>query len=195
MAIDINNREARSGRLQREDNRFVNMAGKSGLRTEDELSTFIHEGFAWCVDVDGSLLASGSLLLLGVTGDKEVHFLGINGLWSSGDIRYTLYEAPTVTANGAALSPCALNRPLADTSTMTIYSGPTVTENGNGTKVGGAFLPGTGVGVNLQSVSGGIAGGRVLKKNTKYLIEITNESAITASYGINFTWGEANYDV
>lgn len=192
MAIDINNREARSGRLQREDNRFVNMAGKSGLRTEDELSTFIHEGFAWSVDADGPLLAAGSLRLLGVTGDKEVHFLGIDGLWSSGGIRYTLYEAPTVTANGAALVPYALNRPLADTSTMAVYSGTTVTDNG--TKIGGAFLPATGVGVNTLSVSGGIAGGRVLKKNTEYLIVIVNESATTATYGINFTWGEADYD-
>ena len=189
----VQNRSMRSGRFIREDNRFTNVAGKSGLKTEDELKSFIHEGQAFGIDADGTLLNAASLLLLGITGDREVHFLAIEGDWSAGGVRYELFEEPTTTADGTPVTPYALNRALVNAATLSVYSAPTVTDDG--IKIAQKYIPSTGVGGNVQAKFGGIAGGRVLKKNTKYLIKLTNESGDTVTHGHYFVWGEALYDV
>ena len=75
-----------------------------------------------------------------------------------------LYEAPTTTANGTALTVYNRNRNSANTPLATVYSGPTVTAVGTLLDV---ELAGSG-----QKVGGESRGGLewILKSNTKYLI-------------------------
>lgn len=193
MAIDINNREARSGRMQREDNRFVNVVDKGGLKFISEANSFVHEGVAFGIDIDSTLVNGASIYLLGVTTTKEIHFEQVTGDFSTGGIRFELFEGTVTTAGGAAVTAYALNRASSSAQTMVVTAPVAGDITSTGTKIGGAFLPLTGSGAHIQPASGGMAGGRVLKTGTKYLIKITNESGATVSYGIGFVWGEPEY--
>lgn len=160
-----------------------------GLVHYDELQHAIHKGEAFAFDAEGSIPANTSIYLMGITGAKEVHFDSFSGDFSQGNIRITLLEDGTTSANGTLQTPYRLNRVIPATNTLILYTAPTVLTDGN--KMSGRFLPLSGGGANTAPRSGVIAGGRVLKPNTKYLFKITNTDANTANvYGINFTWYE-----
>ncbi|MCW8932205.1 MAG: hypothetical protein OQL19_18470 [Gammaproteobacteria bacterium] len=183
-------RLADAGRYYTPTGKIVSIVDEvGGLVVIDEVISNIHSGFAFGIDASGTLAASSSLVLLGDVGDKEVHFNQIDGNFSQGNIRITLYEAPTITANGTPLTPYALNRANIQANTIQVYSAPTVTANG--TSIGSKFLPLSGGGANTQPVNGSIANSRVLKRNTKYLMVITNETTNdTVDFGVNIVWTE-----
>jgi hypothetical protein len=161
-----------------------------GLIFIDELKAAIHRGEAYGYDAEGSIPANTSLLFLGVTGSKQLHFDEFLGDFSKGNIRITLYEDTVTSNNGTAVTPYGLNRAKVIAPTMTLYATPTVTSNG--TKVAGKFLPLSGAGSNTNPQNGGIAKGKVLIANTKYLFVIQNTDANTAvSFGANFIWSES----
>ena len=154
-----------------------------------ELQSAIHNGIAFGVDWDGTIAGSSSLILLGKATTKDIHFHILEGRFEKGDVRISLYEAPTTTANGTQIITVAnLNRNFTDTNTLSIYLAPTVTLNG--TKIGGSFDPLAGLGSGTQSSKLGVAGGRVLKKNTDYLIVVENLDTASVSAGLDFIWAE-----
>ena len=159
------------------------------LGTVTELNNAIHDGKAYSFDVDGTLLLTSSMTLMGRVVDKEVHFHELEGEFQKGAIRITLYEAPTTTADGTLITAHRnMNRNYSDASNMLLYSEPTVTDTGS--KVASAYAPLTGGGANTQPSQRAIAGGRVLKKNTDYLIVIENLDNADCTYGIDYIWSE-----
>jgi len=159
------------------------------LGTTTELNTAIHEGKAYSLDKDGTIALESSISLLGRVSDKEIHFHSFGGNFQKGKIRISLYEAPTITADGTPITAQTnLNRNFADTSNMLLFDTPTVSDNG--LKISGTFVPITGSGANTESSSPSVAGGRVLKKNTDYLIVVENLDNASCAYGINFIWAE-----
>lgn len=164
---------------------------ESGFAVYEEHTHAIHKGQSFGFDTDGSIAAGASVLFLGKTGAKQIHFDAFNGGFSLGGIKIELFESPTTTADGTAQTPYRLNRAIVNTETMGLYATPTVTANG--TKIGGVFLPASGGGANANPTEGGVASGRVLKENTNYLFKVTNTGAVTAiTYGIVFEWHESD---
>ena len=159
------------------------------LATSNELQTAIHNGIAYGTDWDGTINGENSLKFLGKITTKDVHFHVLEGSFEKGDIRISLYENPTITADGTAVTTIAnLNRNFSDDNTVSMYLTPTAT--GNGTKIGGSYVPISGLGSGVQSSKAGVAGGRVLKKNTNYLIVIENLDTFAVKGGLTFIWDE-----
>jgi hypothetical protein len=162
-----------------------------GVTIITENTRAIHDGEEFSIDADGTLLKAATLKLLGITGDKQVHFDEFFGKFSQGAVRISLYEAPTITANGTPILPVCSNFEIDNTAELAVHSNPTTTANG--TFKAKVYLPRTGGGANVSGAEGGIAGGRVLKRNTAYLFLIENLDAnVDNVYGINFTWHESD---
>ena len=165
-----------------------------GIAVYNEQQEAIHNGRAFSYDSEGTIAAGESVYLLGVTGDYQVHFDTLSGLFEAGGIRVGLYSAPTVTSNGTEHTPVNMNFASSNVSSMALYSGPTVTDIG--TFKAQMFLPATGVGVNIQPTVGGIAGGRVLAANTSYIIKIENTlDTGTTDFGLTFEWHESDVEL
>jgi len=159
-----------------------------------ELQRAIHDGRAFSLEADGQLTAvTPTLDFLGVTGDKQIHFDSLGGLFSQGGVRISLYEAPTVSANGTPVTPTNMNFASTNTSSMAIYSGPTITDPG--TRKVSPYFPATGVGVNVSPANASVANGRVLKANTQYLFRVTDEAAVTIGYGVTFIYHESDVEL
>jgi hypothetical protein len=88
---------------------------------------------------------------------------------------YTLYEAPTTSANGTAITPRNRDRNSSNTATTAIYSGPTVT--GVGTLLLVAPIVNASKGIDIFSSDDII----ILKANTKYLIRFVSTAGSNIS--------------
>jgi len=97
-----------------------------------------------------------------------------------------LYEAPTVTDNGSALTIVNLNRVSASTSTATAFSDPTVTDDG--TLLLTYMIPAGGV---PKAVGSSVRQDTevILKANTKYVFKFTPD-ADNVSAGLVAAWFE-----
>ena len=116
---------------------------------------------------------------------QTAHFRGIAVQSDGGPFNVDLYESPTVTDNGTALTAYNNNRNSSTTPTLATYYGSTTSANGN--LLEGFLVPGT----------RGVAGREVseewiLKLSTTYLILITNNTsgAGTSDFVITFMWYE-----
>lgn len=162
----------------------------NALTVVTETNRAKHDGTDFSVDAEGTLIRATALVILGVTGSKQVHFDEFIGRFSQGNVRISLYEAPTVTANGTPISTTCSNFEQNNPSQLAVYSTPTVTTNG--VRKALVRLPLTGGGANVSGAEGGIAKGRVLKRNTQHLFIIENLDAnVDITYGLNFEWHES----
>lgn len=107
-----------------------------------------------------------------VANDEGIQILLIlNGydahtVWAAqagGDALVHLYENPTVSANGASLTPFNVNRNYPNNSGVAAYSGPTVSDNG--IELLSQFLPGG---------SGGNADGGAIRTGTEFILNGAN---------------------
>lgn len=198
MFRDIDTIDPETGRILKEDNTVINLAdiiatatdATGGIYVNNEMQHAIHSGNAYSFDYDGTLGATSSLYFMGVTGAKQIHFDSIHADFQKGGVRLWLYEAPTTTADGTAQTGVNMNFASIKTSTLSLFAAPTVTSNG--IKKISHFFPLTGVGVNVAPQTGDVAGGRVLKQNTKYLFRIENTDSSACTFGINFIWHDDN---
>jgi hypothetical protein len=99
---------------------------------------------------------------------KLYHFLPRGA--SEAEVIWYLYEAPTVSANGTAMTAFNRNRNSAFTSDLEHYHTPTVTTVGTLISTDHA---GSGRGTGGEARSEEF----VLKNNTKYLLRVTNQTA------------------
>lgn len=118
---------------------------------------------------------------------KRIHMLIV--ISSAPGSTITIFEAPTVTANGAAMTAINNERNSANTATLLVFKSPTVTVNGTQLDI-----EEIGSGSTAGKFSGATSNDRnenefVLKQNTKYLIQ---EVALAASTDITtkFIWYE-----
>lgn len=104
-----------------------------------------------------------------------------------GNCELLVYEATTVSANGAVLATVSKNREVLGTGQTLMYDGPTVT--GAGTLLLSQYVPG---GTRGTAAGGGWGESEwVLAPNTNYLVRITNRaggSGIQLSVGLG--WSE-----
>ena len=155
-----------------------------------ELNSGVHEGVAFSITSYNTALANaGTLVMFGMTGVKEVHFLGVDFTTNAGGWLIELYEAPTITANGTLQTPINLNFESTNTNGMTLYSGGTVSANGTLKLSKHLHSVGTGS-ANRVDTSGSLSSGMILKKNTSYMFRITNNSGATNPYEVTLEWVE-----
>jgi len=137
----------------------------------------IHKGHAFSLgdfDTDVDTGAGAGLYLIQTT-EKSPH-MEIS-LIASAALTFTLYEAPTISANGTALVPRNRNRTLigyGETSYTKIYLTPTVSANGTLLSIGRIQAASTGP---SQDGGGGTKRGEwILAPSTKYLLTVVPDA-------------------
>ena len=156
----------------------------------NELSSGVNEGTAYSITAyNGALATATSVLMFGFTASKVIHFQSLDVSISAGGWTVEIFEAPTVTANGTLLTPINLNFETTNLSNMTLYAAGTVSANGTLKLSRHIHVSGTGS-ANRVSSEVGLPAGIILKKNTKYMFKITNNSGSTAAYEAALTWLE-----
>lgn len=156
--------------------------------TEIELiHLMVHDGRVFLASHRTDAVANDdSLTALVITGSKSVHLDAVCNL--GGDFYIDVYEDATLSDNGTEIDVVNAARYSDNTPVASIYHTPTITDNG--TRIRMLYESGGRTG-NAQ---GGAGGGEVrapeivFKKNTNYLIVITNKSgsAKPASFDISF---------
>lgn len=144
----------------------------------------IHEGITWLAsDIEVALADATSIkLLIRTPADLEVHMA--IGFAVVGDFTYQFFEAPTTSADGAALTPVNRNRRFGTSSNTLVFRDPTV--SANGTLLRELAFPG---GQRNNATLGGGSGTEwILKPSTDYLIDLLNlsGSASLASVEVNY---------
>ena len=103
----------------------------SATRTESVMHDKIHAGEAFDVSTTfAAVAAAASRNFIVGNGSKQLHSLFIAASGAGADLTLELYESPTITSNGTALTP--VNRRLASikTSGASFYHTGTVSDNG-----------------------------------------------------------------
>lgn len=149
----------------------------------------IHEGHHYFIQNYIEVAGSGVLNHTFLTGAKDVHMtFSVSGA-DAGLILQT-YEGATGDDNGTSITPLNNKRASTNLSTVTVRENPT-----NTAVVGATLLRATRIGTGgavAQRVAGNIQRGNeaILKKNTKYLIRITNLSSSANNISYDYSWYE-----
>ena len=162
-----------------------------GVRTSSELQSAVHDGNMFSFTNNGTITSGASLILLGRTTSKQVHFDGFNMDISQGAFLVEMFEAPTVTTTGTIQTVVNRNRASTIVATMSLYTGATV--SANGTLLANDKLLHVGSGTKILSGTATIDDGWILKVNTDYIIKLTNQAASATSYNAKFAWHEPSY--
>jgi hypothetical protein len=150
-----------------------------------EVHAHIHKGTFFPAGLASAALAgSASLELFVITpasGTHHVRFAATVG----GESRAALFEATTVSANGAAITPQNRNRLSGNSASGQYFSAPTVTADG--TPLFDGFISG---GSGGNAIGGNAASFEewILAQSTSYLVRVTNVTAqpIVAALQMDF---------
>lgn len=151
---------------------------ESGAQTEvDYYHHQIHAGNYFRVfDDPQTILSAGVLNYMFETGAADIHIQPFTIVSSADKVTIEFFESPTTTANGTALTPHNHNREYDGVTGFSFYRSPTVTADGTRFSMG--YIPGaTGTGGTRSGAAYSGSQEWVLKKNTKYLMKITNGSS------------------
>jgi len=151
---------------------------------------YIHEGLLFEAGHKFTMAAGTvAYLRLKTSATKYTHYRNEKISTSGDKLTVELFEAPTITAAGTAIVPVNHNRLCGIASHTTVTHTPTVT--GVGTPLYASYLGGgTGQG---QARSGDVITEQnewVLKRDTEYLIRLTNGSSAENIVQINPIWYE-----
>ena len=198
--MNIDTLRVETGREYKEDGTVINMADivsaaidlSGSVKTMTEFQSAVHNGSSFSYSANQIGLANnGTILLLGRTGLKQVHFDGLSIQVSQAPFRVQFYEAPTVTNVGTILASRRRNRQNANISQMQIYMTPTIMANG--LLLDDDLSVQVSQGAAKNSGTSSVDDGWVLKANTDYLIVMTNLSGTTINWSAKFTWHEPDY--
>lgn len=146
------------------------------LVTIDTVHERIHRGQLFSVDyLDAALASAGVIEMLVTVPSGVAAHSRITGS-AGGDATLKIFESPTVSASGTALTPVDRNRSTANTATLTVTHTPTTTADG--TQLMDMLLPG-GAGGNAAGSSDDIFGEMILAAGKTYLIRLTNIAGTT----------------
>ena len=166
--------------------------GLSGFRNAisvtDVIHDRIHQGTLFYANMLDQTVAAGNFIdmLIRVPTGGGAHLR-----WSASvgaDALMTIYEAPTLSADGSSITPTNYNRRSSLTASTLIFSGPTVTAVGSPV-LENVYIPG---GSGFFTPGGSNTGFEelVLNHNTDYLARLTNISSFATVLQIQCTWYE-----
>ena len=153
---------------------------------ETDLHRATEQGNVFQYDSPHSIANGATNFHLLVTNGRSVHLRALAVAATAGPMDVNLYEAPTISATGAASPIVNLNRSSYKTPTVVMYDGPTVISNGS--QLSYVLIPGS-----KQSGGTGSRGSFAefnLKGGTDYLIEIVNNSGGVATLELHVLWYE-----
>lgn len=159
------------------------------LLTIETVHHEVHEGEMFhAAYTNGSVANNGTVDVLLTTGAKEAHTVW--EVFAGGQVTVSLYEAPTTSAAGTAVTAYNMKRSSTNTPTAAVTHTPTVSATGTVTLVNGRILPG-GTSPTTR-VGGGIRANAewIMKASTKYLMRITNKSGGTIAINAVLEWYE-----
>jgi len=147
-----------------------------------------YKGNQYEVNGYGTIANNASKYFLAKTNQNRLYFNGFAFNSTAGNILIELLEAPTVTANGTAITPANTNREIVNIATSNIYVDPTITTQGTQLFAKKVLSIGAGAhtaeGIALDSLEW------VLKADTNYAIKITNSSDISVDFAVVFNFYE-----
>jgi len=136
-------------------------------------------GYCWTAVADDA-----SVYLHIKVGAKTAH--GVGSVSSDGKCYTYLYEAPTLTDNGTALTGNCMNRETDASPTVTMFRDPTV--SADGTELACGLI---GTAGKFIAAGGDIDGAYWLFDHDKsYLIKVTNKSGAASDIAIEYEWHE-----
>jgi hypothetical protein len=145
------------------------------MPTVDINHYFTHAGATFSnSDTDTVLQATFKDFLIITPAVSESHLITFHMTSTQANAEVVIYEAPTTTANGTALTLFNKNRKSAKTAETLIYQDPTVTGGSEGTQLDHDLIVGGKQGGGLDFSETGEEW--VLAANTKYLIRYNNNS-------------------
>ena len=160
------------------------------LKSIDVAHNEVHRGVLFSADyVATGVGNNASVDVLFVVGDDvDAHF--VFDISAGGAVQVYLYEAPTISAAGTAVTAYNLNRTSANVPASTVTHTPTVTATGTTTIVNGRYLAG---GASAQTrIGGGLRPGieRLLAGGETYLLRVTNVSGSAITISAACEWYE-----
>jgi len=157
------------------------------LTTIESEHARIHSGKAFQLsDKITGLLSTSSHYFL-IDPSVPIHWRDYKFLTDGAPVDIELFENPTVTANGSALTPLNRNRLSTTVSTAAVYTNPTVTADGTRLYIDG--IVGSGDKKSTGSTEG-IAGEWIIDGGNTYLLKLTNNDTVTIGYIYQFFWYE-----
>lgn len=163
----------------------------SSVRTISLDNSLTHQGKGFLSNTYslGILNAAYLRILIVTPPDIDIHFRGWNIKSNNGPCYMLIYEGTVTSALGTILVSPNTNRQAINTSKLKVYRNPTVTTNG--TSIIADFIGSSGGGAHVTV--GQPAGSDtewLLKRNTKYMIEILNSSGVTTDMSHSLLWYE-----
>lgn len=174
------------------DGLLRNSSGNSIINTYNDIPTSTHEqnalfdGRTYILSSHQTLGVGQSIHFLGCTQNKIVHFERFNIDVTATPVDTHFYENPTITNNGTIIYGQNLERNYIYNASLLLYSTPSFTSNGTLIFHSGIF---GGNNINGKVI---IPNELILKLNTCYLFEITNNDGNNNAMIINFIWHEAD---
>ena len=162
----------------------------------DEPHKMIHEGFMYKAWHKFSAVADAASVYVHIKVPAAVfpHFHDFTVAVGAGDVDISVFEGPTTSADGTALTERSLNRNgTVDASDVDLYHTPTV--SADGTEIRSTWIPPTAAGVG-NSDSGALEDAdyeMLLKPSTNYLVKITNNSGGSIDIHCKTYWYEINF--
>lgn len=124
--------------------------------------------------------------LMSVAAATYPHLRALNISATAAPLDVYLYESPTTSANGTAITVKNYNRNSASVGNILCYDGPTVSVDG--TELEYFLIPGA----KQTGGSGedGIQIEWILKPSTNYLIKVVNNSGASSDFALKLFWYE-----
>jgi len=190
LKLDVNGNPVMGGLDPNGDIKNISITGKGCIFTARAVHRRILKSKEWQAGECHDDLANTATRVYHIkVGAKTAH--GTFTYWSEGKIKIQLYEAPTKSADGTAITGLSLNRETIGTPTTTMFHTPTTSANGTllaTKKIGEAA---TGGFFGAAASGGNETGGYwMLKPSTSYLVIITNQSGEAADICVNYEWHE-----
>jgi len=150
----------------------------------------IHRGNAFVIFYDtGSITSSSSKTVLINVGSTGMHIQST--VDATGTFLLDIYEGPTVSANGTAVSVINKNRESARASNATVFHTPTT--SADGAHISSSLVPG---GVWTGGASGVARDEQfMLNEDTSYLVRCTNIGTGSARGLLRIEWYERHLGV
>jgi len=148
----------------------------------------IHEGEGFQISGEAAAIGAGASAYFLIDPILPVHWRDYRFIADGAPVDIELFENPTVTDNGTAITSYNRNRLSSHTAQVVVYSGPTVTDDG--TRLYITRIVGTGTGANAKGEVEGLPLEWVVDNGNTYLMKLTNNDTSDVSIIYNFFWYE-----
>jgi len=150
--------------------------------TIDHFDQSIHDGEAHVVSLISGDIAQAAVFYLLIKCHADYSLHSIISFDSEGEWHREIFETPTITEDGAALTARNRNRAAADGVNTLFYSGPTIAADGT-------LLAQRVMGSGKDEAGNGTTAEWIFKKGTNYLLKMTNDAGANkhASMMVMFT--------